>query len=81
MVKKHRSSQDFYVGTEPILQKTQAPGRTKLPGSIGPERLNMRDLKWRMCALGPGHCKICESSCAYGREWLKRTEEGHGKNG
>ena len=48
---------------ETIRTETKAPiGRMKLPGSIGPEKLNMRDLKWRMCSLGPKHCETCESS-------------------
>ena len=76
MHKQHRNSGGFQVET--IRTETKAPiGRMKLPGSIGPEKLNMRDLKWRMCSLGPKHCETCESSCAYGREYVKRMAKKH----
>lgn len=39
--------------------------------------LSDRKLKGMMCSYGTKkHCEKCESSCAYGREFLRRMQEG-----
>ena len=80
-MKPHRNKLGFYVATEKMERKPEGRPDLGLKGLTSIEKLCLRDIKWRMCSLGPKHCAACESSCAYGREYLKRTEgeKGNGK--
>lgn len=47
-----------------------------LPGVVPAEKLSDRELKRRLCDIGPAYCHRCYSTCAYGREYLRRQEVG-----
>ena len=38
-----------------------------------PQSMNDRDLYSRLCALGPGKCRTCDSQCRFGAEAVKRS--------